>query len=872
MTPHVPITLVTAVFDLKRHTLATPFRRDEDHYRRHLEPTLSIDCPMVIYTEECYVELVQQYRHGKPTQIIVSSNATVLEPTLVGYIDQIRSRSDWLSQVDWLAASPQAALAGYNALVMSKPLWLAEQARLNPFGSTNFYWIDAGLGHTVARPWLHADALARLPARQHRFLLLCYPYEHAQEVHGFDKQTLAALAGVDHTRWVARGGFFGGVHEDVAEFSVAYQAALRDTLEHGLMGTEESIFTLISYRQPDLFDLRLIGADGLLAPFFRQLAANKPAVPESFAQNYAHLVETWFISFNAPRQFAMLLASIERVAPELLNTAECTLINNTTEEALIPEYERICAQYGIQHLRQNNIGINSARLLAAEIFYHRGRYAMVWFEDDMLLVGPDEEPAQCRNGMPCHVPGLAPACLDILQHEQLDYLMFSFTEVFGAHHEQWAWKNLDKSKREHYFPGVDKLPPTLLTEPRQRGNVSYTVGEVYYSNWPQLMTRRGTQKLLLAERWDDVHEQYWCARSFELLRAREMRAGVLLASPVNHCRTQFYGAEERREFKVETEHPARLKTIFVSIANYRDSETPHTIRHLFAQAAHPERVFVGVFSQVVSGVDDDCLPAGGYPPGQVRELRAPASESLGACWARHRVLTELMGDEDYVLQIDSHSRFSSGWDDRFIAMLHDCPSPRALLTTYPASYVPPNDYGMPCTPVLAAQEFNKAGILLVKGHVELELEFPPVPLPSAFLSGNCLFGPRKAFEEVPYDPYLYFHGEEISLAVRFWTHGWDLFAPNDVLMYTDYSTDRGRPRHWTDQQDWDKLNLRSFKRLRHIFRLEKASEADVLQDIARYELGTKRSLKDYERFADVSFSNRFIGARAVRARYSLRNT
>ena len=822
---------------------------------------------MVIYTEESYVEIIQQHRQGKPTQIIVSTCATALDASLVERIDNIRARSDWLSQSDWLAGSPQAALAGYNALVMSKPLWLAEQARLNPFGSGSFYWIDAGLGHTVAAPWLHADSLARLPGRQHRFLLLCYPYENSPEVHGFDKRALARLAGVDDTRWVARGGFFGGVRADVVSVAESYQQVLHETLERGLMGTEESLLTLLSYRQPELFDLRLIGSDGLVSPFFRQLASGKPAVPAALAKSYSDLIETWFISFNAPRQFAMLLASIERAAPELLRSASLTLINNTTEAALIPEYERICAHYGIDHLRQNNIGINSARLLAAEVFYQRGRYAMVWFEDDMMLVGPDEEPAQCRNGLPCHVPNLGPVCLDILQHEQLDYLMLSFTEVFGSHDEQWGWINLDATKRAHYFPGVDKLPPALLTEPRQRGNAFYTVGEVYYSNWPQIMTRRGTSKLLLERQWADVHEQYWCARSFELLRAQEMRAGVLLASPVNHCRTQFYDREDRREYKVESSASPQLKTIFVSIANYRDSETPHTIRDLFATAAHPERIFVGVFSQVVSGVDDDCLPADGYPPAQVRELRAEASESLGACWARHRIFTELMQDEDYVLQIDSHSRFVPGWDDRFIAMLHNCPSPKALLTTYPPGYVPPNDYSMPCTPVLAAQEFNSAGILLVKGHVSLEMEFPPVPLPSAFLSANCLFGPRKAFDEVPYDPYLYFHGEEISLAVRFWTHGWDIFAPNNVLLYTDYSADRGRPRHWTDQQDWDKLNLRSFKRFRHIFRLEEATEPDVLQDIERYGLGSERSLAEYEHFADVSFSYRFIGERAALAKF-----
>lgn len=90
-------------------------------------------------------------------------------------------------------------------------------------------------------------------------------------------------------------------------------------------------------------------------------------------------------------------------------------------------------------------------------------------------------------------------------------------------------------------------------------------------------------------------------------------------------------------------------SIFVSIANYRDSETPHTVADLLAQAAFPQRVRVGVLSQVMPGTDNDCL-ASDHP--QVRQLCVPASESEGVCWARHRVLAELRENECYALQVD----------------------------------------------------------------------------------------------------------------------------------------------------------------------------------------------------------------------------
>lgn len=324
---------------------------------------------------------------------------------------------------------------------------------------------------------------------------------------------------------------------------------------------------------------------------------------------------------------------------------------------------------------------------------------------------------------------------------------------------------------------------------------------------------------------------------------------------------------KNRQIHSDNTGPTRLPTIFVSIANYRDSETPHTLRDLFAKAKHPERIHVGVFSQVVPDIDDDCLPNGGYPPAQVRELRIDATQGLGACWARSRILTELLGDEDYVLQIDSHSRFTQDWDDRFIKMQGACASPKAILTTYPAGYKPPNNLLQVCTPILRAMEFNSSNVLLVMGLIADEHEFASQPQPAAFLSANCLFGPAEAFRKVPYDPWLYFHGEEISLGVRLWTHGWDLYAPNDLLMYSEFGRDRARPLHWTDQERWKELNQRSFARLRHLFQVQTSEDAEVTRDFERYGLGTERSLRDYEAFADVCFATRYIGSRAYYARF-----
>lgn len=107
------------------------------------------------------------------------------------------------------------------------------------------------------------------------------------------------------------------------------------------------------------------------------------------------------------------------------------------------------------------------------------------------------------------------------------------------------------------------------------------------------------------------------------------------------------------------------------------------------------------------------------------------------------------------------------------------------------------------------------------------------------------------------------------MAVRFWTHGWDLYAPDRCVAYHDYSTNRGRHRHWDDQRDWVNFNMRSFARLRHLFDIEKSRDPATLLEIDRYGLGAVRTLRDYEEFADVDFRTSRIGTRAADARFAI---
>jgi hypothetical protein len=238
--------------------------------------------------------------------------------------------------------------------------------------------------------------------------------------------------------------------------------------------------------------------------------------------------------------------------------------------------------------------------------------------------------------------------------------------------------------------------------------------------------------------------------------------------------------------------------------------------------------------------------------GRVRADVVPARESQGACWAKARAHA-LRRDERYVLQIDSHMRFHPGWDEQMLATLARCPSPRPVLTTYPAIYETTGT--LECnTPHLTANKFDDNRILTFLAHNH-SLK---APKPGAFIAGGFIFAPAALFDEVPYDPAVYFVGEEVSFSARAWTHGWDPFSPNLCLVHHLYER-KGMPRHWSDNKDWTARNNRSFKRVRALIGVEACDDPDVVEGLdGRMGLGRVRTLEEYSAYCGVDFKARTI--------------
>src|SRR4051794_18529347 len=104
--------------------------------------------------------------------------------------------------------------------------------------------------------------------------------------------------------------------------------------------------------------------------------------------------------------------------------------------------------------------------------------------------------------------------------------------------------------------------------------------------------------------------------------------------------------------------------IFVQIPAYRDRELASTLLDLYRKATRPNALRVVVHWQ---RAPDDDLPRAVRRLSDLEIIETPYSESRGCNWARSIAQARWQG-EPYTLVLDSHHRFSAGWDETLLGM------------------------------------------------------------------------------------------------------------------------------------------------------------------------------------------------------------
>jgi hypothetical protein len=292
------------------------------------------------------------------------------------------------------------------------------------------------------------------------------------------------------------------------------------------------------------------------------------------------------------------------------------------------------------------------------------------------------------------------------------------------------------------------------------------------------------------------------------------------------------------------------KKIFIQIASYRDPQLILTLNDCFKNAKNPKNLQVCVCWQ-----HDENENLGKYRNHkQVKNLDVPYLESKGVCWARHMIQQEY-NNEGYTLQIDSHRRFAPNWDQTLIEMIESLQKKghkKPLLTGYISSFNPDND------PQERIQEpwrmvfdrFIPEGAVFFLPETIPNWRNEQYPVPCRFYSAHFCFTLGIFAKEVQHNPKYYFHGEEISIAARAYTHGYDLFHPHRVVIWHEY-TRRGRTKQWDDDKQWGERNKISHLTNRKLFGMDGEKQEGHR---GKYGFGKVRTLKQYEEYSTQVFN------------------
>jgi hypothetical protein len=297
--------------------------------------------------------------------------------------------------------------------------------------------------------------------------------------------------------------------------------------------------------------------------------------------------------------------------------------------------------------------------------------------------------------------------------------------------------------------------------------------------------------------------------------------------------------------------------IFVQLASYRDPELVPTIHNMLREAKDPNRLRFGICRQydVNDGFDDLGHLKRDW---RFRIFEVPYRHSRGACWGRS-LAQRLFFGEEYTLQIDSHMRFAPHWDETLIVMLRqlmtECGVAKPILTTYPPGFEPRKylDVSRPAPPLrIVFDHFSSEGGIVTYPDVLPGWQELKYPVRARFYAGGFAFTLGRFCTEVPYDPNLYFFGEEITMAVRAFTHGYDLFHPHKTVLW-HYYTRAKQMRHWDNHSDWHIRNEASLDRMRRLLGMSPQSSKTMF---GKYGLGKLRTLRQYELYAGIAFAKR----------------
>jgi hypothetical protein len=301
-----------------------------------------------------------------------------------------------------------------------------------------------------------------------------------------------------------------------------------------------------------------------------------------------------------------------------------------------------------------------------------------------------------------------------------------------------------------------------------------------------------------------------------------------------------------------------MKTIFVSMATLKDSETEKTLNNIFSAAKYPERIFVGIscimkdtnsFKKIVNGNKNVRVT-------YTEVTKKNAAKVIGVGKGRY-VAESLYNGEDYFLQIDSHTLLNDSWDEYMINLFEEAVEEVKSRKIVMTNYLPRYRY----FPERSAETDDSS----YSYYVPRQLYFGFCPMfwdsplkyfteqtgkiydkkfyPAAKFSAHCAFGDKNFAKNTGLYKEAYFYDEEIVQSINLIDDGFFLVHPNttDFPLHHLYSADIS---HLGGTRDYMTESLDNL--------IVDKIEEDAKERYLNLLKNNKEKVKKYEKYAKIN--------------------
>lgn len=297
-----------------------------------------------------------------------------------------------------------------------------------------------------------------------------------------------------------------------------------------------------------------------------------------------------------------------------------------------------------------------------------------------------------------------------------------------------------------------------------------------------------------------------------------------------------------------------MDKIFISLAAYRDPDLINTVKSFYYSAEHKDRLFFSLVSHEDENIKFDFSF---IPKEQISYNKIDYRLAEGACSGRHLANSLLSEKYKYFLHTDSHSRASINWDTTLIKYYEKCSSKWGsdyIFTKYPHGFTIEWDEDGNGKDLInhnnnslnkVVPEWDDVECLYLLRWKDIEdLEYGDKVYG---FCANFAFGSSRAFLKAPYDPYLYFLGEEITLGIRLTLLDVNLVAPAINVIWTNYDRDNGRRNfHWSDNNIWAIRDMSARHRVNDLFHGKDLGVYGIQDHLDKYKVLQKEMGLDFE--------------------------